>query len=288
MNKIAYFTAGSIGAGHLVRGLAIEKGLRRAGYRGQYEMYGPGIPFVIDAPPNHTTIEINSSQLRDPTRAKLSEVALILQAYDPDLVIIDMFWVPMIHIMDDLRAECWLLLHKCAPRWLKGPSFARFDPSRYDRVLATEPLNHPLLPEEIEPIVIFDPDEMEPPGALRQRIDVDDDTHLTVAMHAGMAGEIDTFEAPPSGEIFRSDMHTDGDVIFPIAKWLGDADAILSGAGYNVFWEAKWLGYYDRCHLKAFERPIDDQAWRLETLGDYEMKENGADQLASMILGTSG
>lgn len=284
MERIAFFTAGSIGAGHLAHALAIERGLRRAGYGGDYHIFSPGVPGFIEAPDHLTVVPMDMATLKEPARAKFSQLATELRGYDPDLLIIDMFWVPILHIMDDLRARRWLLIRKCPPAWLVGPSFARFDPGRYDRVLAIEPMEHRLLGERIEPIVLCNRDEMKPAGALRRRLGVGDEEHLSVVMQAGLEGEVDAFAPAEKGHIFRSDPHAQQEMIFPMAPWLADVDALFCGAGYNSFWEAKWLGYFERTHFRAFERPIDDQAWRLRECAGYEMAENGADQLAQMVL----
>ena len=77
---------------------------------------------------------------------------------------------------------------------------------------------------------------------------------------------------------------TDPAALFPLAEWLSGADAICTGAGYNSFWEARWLGYYNRTRFTAFGRHIDDQEWRLTECADYTPKENGADQLARWMM----
>lgn len=289
MQRIAFFTAGTIGAGHLVHALAIERGLRRAGYTGDFHIFSPGVPGHIQAPPNLTALPIDMATLKSPTLARTSELAAALKTFDADILLIDMFWAPLLHITPSLRAKSWLLIRQCPPAWLRGPSFARFEPGRYQRLIAIEPLDHPLLKDQIEPIVYCNPDEMHPPGTLRKHLGLSDHQHLTVVMQAGLEGEIEAFSPPPNTQththIFRSDPFHPETLIFPLAPWLHDANTILCGAGYNAFWEAKWLGHFDRTHFHAFQRLIDDQAWRLREMSHYTMHQNGADQLASMLLG---
>lgn len=283
--RIAFFTAGTIGAGHLTHALAIEAGLQRAGFDGSFQIFGPGLPFFIDLPSNYTTVVVKKETLRDRRASEISQLAQALQSYDPHLLIVDMFWAPLAFILPLLECPAWLLIRKCPPQWLQGPSFLNFDAPAYDRILAIEPMEHPLLKERLEPIVLFNPDEIKPPGALRRRLGVADDQHLSVVMQAGLEGEVLSFSPPSEGVVFRSDPHKNPDqVIYPIANWLLDADQIFCGAGYNAYWEARWLGYAHKTTFKAFERPIDDQAWRLRVCSSHTMKENGADQLAQMIL----
>ncbi len=70
---------------------------------------------------------------------------------------------------------------------------------------------------------------------------------------------------------------------FPAAEWLGGADRIVAGAGYNAFWEAHWLGYAERTEWIPFRRTIDDQALRVELSRGMTPRENGADTLARWI-----
>ncbi len=58
----------------------------------------------------------------------------------------------------------------------------------------------------------------------------------------------------------------------------------MTGAGYNTYWESKWLGYFDRCYFTPFPCAIDDQAWRMRECADYWPTANGADTLAEWIL----
>src|SRR6185295_7862008 len=104
--KIAYFTAGTVGAGHLVRGLAIGRGLRRAGFRGAYRMFGPRLPFAAAGREDHVTVDVQTDRaLRDRHLAQMSGLAQELQAFDPDLLLVDMFWAPLRWVLPALSCE---------------------------------------------------------------------------------------------------------------------------------------------------------------------------------------
>jgi hypothetical protein len=45
--RIAYVTGGTVGAGHLVRGVAVGRALGRAGIDATYRMFGPALPFPV-------------------------------------------------------------------------------------------------------------------------------------------------------------------------------------------------------------------------------------------------
>jgi NAD(P)-dependent dehydrogenase (short-subunit alcohol dehydrogenase family) len=148
-----------------------------------------------------------------------------------------------------------------------------------------EPIEHSSITHRIDPIVVCNPDECRPPDALRRHLNVPDDKTLAVVAHTGPKQEQEALYA-----IGEEDVHvvhfdlTDPDALFPLAEWLGGADVIMTGAGFNAYWESKWLGFYDRCFFTAFPRKIDDQAWRVRECTDYWPKENGADQLARWIV----
>ncbi len=283
--RIAYFTAGTIGAGHHVRGLAIGRALERAGFRGEYRTLGPPTRFGHVGLGTHVTVELDPDELTDPARVEGSSLARALASFDPDVVLVDMFWAPLQRTLPRLRGEAWLLARTCVPVWFVGPKALPFDRSLYARVLAIEP-SAPLdvAKETLEPIVIANPDECRPPGALRERFAVPEGTRLEVVMHAGLPGERGQLEASSGAGTRVLDLY-DADALFPAAEWLGGADAIACGAGYNSFWEARWLGYADRTTFRAFARPIDDQEKRVRTCGGHVMRDNGADLLARALVG---
>jgi hypothetical protein len=160
----------------------------------------------------------------------------------------------------------------------------RFDAGRFARLFAIEPnLGDGPWTDTIEPIVVANPDECRPRDALRRHFGVSEGARLDVVVHAGRAGERARLHRRGSGEQVL-DLFDDA-ALFPAAEWLGGADHIATGAGYNSFWEAQWLGYAGRTTFTPFPRPIDDQAWRVRECAGHTMRENGADMLAHAILG---
>jgi hypothetical protein len=286
--KVVYFTGGTVGAGHLVRGLAIGRGLARAGFTGEYRMLGPALPFpVARSSSGYETVEIqNDRTLRDRHLAQMSGLAQRLQALAPDLLLVDLFWAPLYWVLPFLSCEAWLLVRTCPPVWLQGPPDMPFRKAAFDRVIGIEPLDHPLLDEVIDPIVVANPGECRPPGALKERFGVPEAEPLTVIAHAGERGEAAVLAERAGtvgeGRVVRLDLF-DPEAPFPAAEWLPGADRVVCGAGYNAYWEARWLGYADRATFVPFRRSIDDQARRLSVCGDRVPSENGADVLARWI-----
>jgi hypothetical protein len=314
--RVAFFTAGTIGAGHLLRGLAIERALaRRARREGgasgtTFTIFAPRFPYAVaragrDGARRDSLREliVKHEELRDPARAKESELSRALREFAPDVLVVDLFWAPLRHVLPLPSCEAWLLLRSVPPKWFVGPPGHPYERSQFARVIAIEPgAGRGHEDETIDPIVIANPDEVKPKRALREALGVASRARLVVVHQVGVPGEWTELSVANGGSavhaftLSRDDatkMETpvtpagvhvhDGDAFFPLAEWLPGADAIASGAGYNAFWEAQWLGYADRTTFTPFARNIDDQAWRVSACRDYVPRENGADALARRL-----
>jgi hypothetical protein len=285
MPRIAHFTAGTIGVGHFVHAYAIHRALGRAGFDGEFRLFGPKWPYACTALPWYRPTAIDGPALLDPRRAAHTDLARALLAYRPDLLLIDMFWAPIHHLRRLLDCEVWLLLRKFVDPFLVGIGETFYDPARWDRIIAIEPIDHPSLTHRVEPIVCANPDECRPPEALRERLNVPPEKTLAVVAHTGSREEQQVLAAvgDEDVQVVHFDL-TDAASPFPLAEWLGGADVIMTGAGYNTFWESRWLGFHDRCFFTAFPRPIDDQAWRARQCADHTPTANGADTIAGWIV----
>ncbi len=290
MTRVVYFTAGSVGAGHLVRGVALRRALSRMGWHGEYHFVGPPIAFPCVTVTGHVTVPIEQDLcLRRQETAPQSRLSQVLRLLDPDLVIVDLFWAPLRWVLPDMSAEAWLLLRKCPRSWLRGPVDARFDASQFSRVITIEPFDAEVLSDDVSfehvpPVVVANPDERRPTGALRRRFGYGSDDYLSVVLQAGLRGEGASIAEQACSAPHRLvlDMFS-ASSLFPAAEWLGDANEIHTGAGYNAFWEAQWMGYARRTHFYPFARRLDDQAARA-TLREARMTSNGADVLARQIV----
>ena len=77
--RIAYFTGGTAGAGHVVRGIAIGRALVRAGYQGEMRLFVPVEPFAglraAVAPFSPEVCPVDPEEVLDPLRGPESELA---------------------------------------------------------------------------------------------------------------------------------------------------------------------------------------------------------------------
>lgn len=281
--RIAYFTSGTIGTGHVMRGLAIGRALKRNGCLSNFRIFSPIT--LSAAPPawgDQQKIELNSYELDDPGTAPKTEMFRALQNFAPDLILVDLFWAPLRHILPQLNCEAWLLLRKHPRWWFSGTKSRPFAPSLFSRILGIEPFSPQFAIESLDPVTICNPDECVSEGRLRERTGIR--APETVAIDIFSDRSDLTVGGPIGpGSFIRWNIR-DPEVPFPAAEWLSTAGKVVSGAGYNSFWEAAWLGYANRSVFVPVPRPIDDQKWRLTTLRGYHVVRNGADTLAHWIM----
>ncbi len=271
-----------------MRLMAVERGLARAGYEGEILALGPRSSVPASLLPDwwvETTIDAKAHV--DPLQAFSTKTAGVLLDFKPDFVLVDQFWMPLVRILPKLDCEAWLMLRWCPPIWLEGPAEVPFQAEQYSRILADEPFDLPAITHEIDPTVICNPEQMHPPEALREYCGVREGQKLILAMQAGVEGELNDIAQTIDGVFFSPSFERDPD-LFPFAPWLLGADEIHTGAGYNAFWESRWLGVFDRTVFHPFKRPIDNQFWRVERCSSHPVEENGADVLADEIMRLSG
>lgn len=286
--RVAYFTAGNLGAGHLVRGLAIGRGLRRAGFTGEYRIFGPPLPFRAPAVHEaYAPVVIFQDELRDPLRAPESALAQTFAEFAPDVLLVDLFWPPLRFVLPLPGCECWLVTRWLPRQWFDGPPGVPFARAQYARVLAIEPgFTHAHVTHTLPPVVVANPDECVTREAACARFGVEPALPLVVVAHAGRKGEVPDLGPPPTDPrpIVTLDLF-DRDAPFPAAEWLAHVDEYHCGAGYNSFWEAQWLGYASRTRFSVLPRQQPEQGFRLAQ-GRLRARpaENGADVLARMLL----
>jgi hypothetical protein len=308
--RILYLTAGTIGAGHVMRGVAIHRALERLGGRGQFVLAGPQPDLTIHLtggmaagphPAGDTvgrlqleprSIRVDATRVADRDQALDSDAARLARELDPDLVLVDLFWVPFLHLVRACPAPSWLLLRSCPAKWLRGPPSVPFDARAFARVIWTEPGADGIVEgaSRVEPIVVASRDDERRGPSLRERLGARGARPLALVAHGGMTGEIERLDALARArfghthEVAHANLRRAG-VPFPLAPWLREADVIVGGAGYNLAWELTWLDLHARATLVPFDRPIDDQHARARLAPSHAMAANGAEQLASQILG---
>lgn len=277
---VVYVTAGTVGIGDTMHGLALQEAARRAGFAGRVTVVCPPLGVdAITARADVVEVAMPPQALADPATASATALASTLRRLAPDVLVVGHFWAPMTWLVPALGVPAWLLVRKAPPRWLMGPPQLPFQPGRWDRILEIEPVGFVVDGRALEawpPLVVCNPDELWSRREARAALGIDDDDPLTLVFQAGEAGECDALPAG-SGRVLRPGLSGP----FPIARALRAADHVVTGAGYNAFWESVWLKTRGHTTFHPFARRIDDQAWRL-TLSST-MAENGADRLIAAL-----
>jgi hypothetical protein len=283
--RVAYLSAGTIGAGHAVRGIALQRAVTRSSLPIDIRLFVPDTG-LRGLPENHATMiqVVGDDSLLDSDLALKSPLAKALREFSPDLILVDLFWLPFQSLLAQLKIPAWLLLRSCPDWWFSGPSGHQLDRTVYSRLIVIEPdiLTHEK--DRIEPIVVVNRDESVPPGALARHFSLDAQAPLHVVVHAGRADELDIFARHRRiDQSLIFDLHREK-ALFPAAAWLSQATSILCAAGYNSYYEAKWLGYFEQTHFLAMPRSIDDQSGRIRSQVHFQMRANGADQLVAALI----
>jgi hypothetical protein len=274
------------GGGHLSRALALRRGVDRAGAPIDLRVFGPADERMQRWLPDVQEADWSDRRLLDPETCLQAPAAQALTAWKPDVVLVDLVWLPVQALLQATGLPAWLLLRHVPPTWLQGPPRRPFQRACFDRIVCMEPWQGPR-PEgarEVDPVVTTLPDELHPAAALRAQLGVPTGRPLALIAQTGHAAELDTLRglAPPDHTVVPLSLHH-SEALVPLAPWLAGADHILGGAGYNLFWEVRVLGLTDRARLVAFGRNNDDQAWRLRALADHRPRSNGADTLVRWL-----
>jgi hypothetical protein len=284
--RVCYFTAGSHGAGHLVRAVALQRALVRGGHtKIEFDVVAPASALLtrLLGPRGHG-VTIDAAELRDPQRATHSALAHTIAALRPDVVVIDVFWVPLVFV--PLPCPAWLLLRSVPAAWLVGPREARFDRNRYERVFAIEPAPGLEAFEGVAPVVASSAHDRVPRAVLAQRLGLAVSAPLNVIVQGGLGSDAEVLAAAAhdvdTGPWHRLDMGA-ADAPFPAAPLLAEADRVVAAPGYNTFWEAQLLGFAKRTTWVPIRRQLDDAAWRASLRGDEALAGNGADTIASAL-----
>ncbi len=264
--KIAFFTTGHIGRGHLTRAHAIYAGLERTGIDFEWAV------FRVDPRKPYAGVGLFRSRF---------------QAFRPDLVLVDIDLPLYAKLVGDTKAAVWLLMRLMPDETLK--TMHRLYGNLPEKVFTIEPgFDWPGLTWKINPIVAYNPSDMKSRADAREFLEItNDDVPLTIRIHSDESemGVLPTFP-PRSNRVIqrRLDWHD-----MPAAcTLLNAADFIISAAGYNRFWETHWLGLTEKTHFTPLcgARWYDDQGDRMrwhDAIPGYKMDRNGADQLALII-----
>ena len=289
--NILYHTSGATGTGRLVRGLTIATALRRRNIQADFSIVsGSTFGFLAESlGVKHTEIPFEDADLLSEKNFHSSQLFKAITELNPDVLIIDLVWLSLCHMLSELPGKKIFLSRQVNPAYFRarlGSGTVSFDPSWFDMIIRTEPFELPFPSVSIGPMILRNRDEIfSRDGALR-KLGLPENERYCLVSHNGEPGEFgrisrDFSYLKDAGYhlTFSSNYH---DGLFPAVDCFNAFDHLVCGAGYNSFWEAVYFG--KDATFVAMPRRFEDQALRVSTCSGYRFDENGADQLADIIM----
>ncbi len=289
--RIAYYTSGISGWGHLVQGVSIARALARAGVRAEYRMFTSGaVPPFLSADTACVRLPAEGKEELSGGRHGTSALFRAFKDFAPDVLLVDLHWFMIHFLASDLRCRKIFLCREVHPSFftiaLRSGTIS-FRPGDYDLALATEPFGHPFPMEEINPVVLRNPDEILSRREACRRLDLDPaDRHcfftfkenpreeLAVRKTYAYLGEEGGYRM-----VYAADYENG---LFPAADYFNACDLLVTGAGYNSFWEARH--FRKDAIFIPMPRNFENTYRRVAELSDYEFDGNGADQLVRRMM----
>jgi len=291
--RLIFYTGGIAGSGHIALGLSVANALRRSGPEHEFRLISVETPFAelarrqgIDV----RTIPAEDEDSLGPGRWSESQLYNAIAEYNPDILVVDLFWFALDSFIRELPCRKAILIRQVDPRFFRFRVKDRelaFRPDDYDLVTAVEPgFELPFPAERLEPLIMRNHDEILSADAARADLGIEPGERACFFGFNGKEGEgaqvwksFDYLESE-GWKVIRSDNRQGG--LFPAIDWYNAFDMVVVGAGYNAFWEARYFG--KEAFFAPFPRNFEDQYHRVRVNSDYVPKENGADELVKRLL----
>ena len=280
------------GAGHLFGGLSLWQAFKAIiPDLTYYLLTDSGFPVPIEDD-SLEILRMNLEPQKFFSRDKDTMLYQYLEHLNPDVIIVDHIWLPVMPILESFNAKKIIYFRQVQPQWLQTPelpdgSVKAFTPDDYDLVFNIEPgfeLDHA---QQVPPLIGVSSENVKSPDIIRRVLNVPDGKKLALAAHNGHPGELEQIltEADIDREEYHlvslSNMKDEADQLFPLSHYLSGVDLAIGGCGYNFFYETR---FYDlpAIYLPQF-RDMEDQRWRLEANRKYSGPFDGADRIAMFI-----
>jgi hypothetical protein len=288
--KILYYTGGMSGSGHIVRGVAMGNALRRKKIECEYAILS-GREFAdLASGFRHIIIPPEESKALSRERFQSSELYRAIRNFDPDVMLVDLYWFPMHFFIDELKCKKLLLCRQIEDRFFKirlPDQTLVLNPLQYDLIIKTEPFESGISMRGINPVVIRNRDEILSRERALERLGVDSEGPICLLACNGTEGEYETIKNKYShmedtGYRMIYSTNYSGRGFFPIVDYYNAIDFIIAGAGYNQFWE---IIYFDKEAVFIPQgRKFESQEKRVRECQEHYFTENGADQLVNIVM----
>lgn len=268
----------------MVRGLALERAVRRAGLDWEYTIIGsaPLSDLASRMRVNYRSVPVG----RDP-----KPLHDFLRADPPDILIVDLAWYLLAGILPELSCRTVLLIRIVPPVYFAIPRSIgeplRLEPQDWDHIFTIEPFECPFATVQTDPVTIRNIDELMAPRDAREALlrgRADDGRPVCLFAMNGREGELAEARKTygyleDEYQVVYSTNYEGG--LFPAMDYYPGADLIVCGAGYNAFWETRATG--TPTIYVPQQRRLDRQDLRVERFSELTPSANGADQIVARL-----
>ncbi len=211
-----------------------------------------------------------------------------LTSIKPDLLLIDLLWFPLYYFINELPCKNIFLWQRMDERFFSIPlptGEISFNPNHYDLVLAIEPFKGSGPDRQVNPLIIRNRNEIHTRKQALKELSLDEYRQKCLLAYNGHPGDFERVKKKYSYleswyQMVFTTNYSGG--IFPVVDYFNAFDLIICGASYNSFWEAI---YFNKAAIfvPTNTRFVDGERL-IREYRDYRFDENGADQLADIIL----
>lgn len=290
MLKIVYYTSGTTGSGRVVTGISIGNAFKRKGVPFEFTIVSGSCFSHLVTDFHHVKIPLEEADALSKENYSTSTLFNCLKELNPDILLVDLLWFPLHYFINELQCKKIFL-----SRYVKDFFFSidmpgktiKFIPETFDTIIATEPFESSVRMRQINPIVIRNHNEILPRDEALKLLGISGSKPVGLFAYNGNPGEYeaikkkyDYLEGAGYQMVYSTNYSKRGG--FPIVDYYNGIDFIVSGAGYNSFWETI---YFDK---EAVYEPVKaifgDQERRIRECSSFSFSENGADQLIDVIM----
>ena len=292
--RIVYYTSGKAGTGRIVRGISVYNGLQRKGVISEFIILSSSnyanIADQFNIP--HVEIPFENETIITRTNYPNSVLYKTLLQLKPDILIVDRMWFTLQYFIEELHCRKIFLTIQVHDRFFKidlPEETIAFNNRQYDRVIAIEPFKCIIKTETINPIIIRNRNEIYDRYTALQKFNLSGSKPVCLIALNFKEGYLEKMKHKYSyledegyDVIYTSNLKGGG--IFPMVDYFNAVDLIICAGGYNQFWE---VIYFDKETVFETSLPklaFTDLQWRIDNCQEYYFDENGADQLADIMM----
>jgi hypothetical protein len=296
MLNIVFYTSGTTGSGRIIKGISIGNALLRKDIDFEYTIVSScSFDFLVDNFNfKHIEIPIENEELLTGNLYRQSLLFRTLQDLDPDILIVDLEWFTIDRFIDEFSFKKIFLctnlnIEEKANLYFNIPlstGVLHFDPAKYDLMVKAEPTYTAIPMVNINPLIMRNKEEILSREDASALLGLKPENKNCLFAINGKPGEYEdivktySYLEDEGYQIVYTTNYKGG--IFPVVDYFNAFDLIISGGGYNSFWEAQ---YFEKEALFIpVPRLFEDQWKRIDECTGKTFRENGADQLVDIIL----